>query len=104
VNQGINDPRFLELIGLGSNQIEIEDGRFGSLFIDFQGSSLKGSRSFESACGPKTFETIDEYQRSFKLTVDDRRELIVLGQRSSHEQIGFGLYKPVAIEPEIEVG
>ena len=65
---------------------------------------LKRSHSFESACRPKTFEAIDEYQRSFKLAVDDGRELIVLGQGSTHEQIGFGLVKPVAIESKIEVG
>ena len=42
VNERIDDPRFFELIGLGGNQIEIEDRSFGCLFIDFKEPSLKG--------------------------------------------------------------
>ena len=61
VNERINNPRFFELIGLGGNQIEIEDGGFGGLFIDFEEPSLKGRDSFERSYGPKTFEAIDEY-------------------------------------------
>ena len=69
-----------------------------------QMSSLKGGDSRERPSSPKTLEAIDEYQRSFELTVDDRRELTVLRNGSSHHQIGLGMIDAIAIETQIEVG
>ena len=35
VDQCIDDPRFFQLVGLGGNQIEIEDSRLGGLLVNF---------------------------------------------------------------------
>jgi hypothetical protein len=104
MDESVNDPRFFKFIGFGGNAIEIEDGGLGIFLVDLEQSSLEGSDSFESASSPKTFEAIDEYQRSFELTVDDRSKLIVLGKGSSHQRIGLGLDDPIAIETQIKVG
>jgi hypothetical protein len=56
----------------------------------------------ESPRDAKTLEAIDEYQRSFELTEDDRRQLTVLGERSAHELFGFGLNEPESIQSQIE--
>ena len=41
--------------------IEIEDGCFGRLLIDFEPSSLERGDALERPSSPKTLEAIDEY-------------------------------------------
>jgi hypothetical protein len=56
---------------LRGNPIKIEDSRRGGLLVNFKQSGCEGSYALECASGPNTIEAIDEYQRTFKLAVDD---------------------------------
>jgi hypothetical protein len=102
VNQSKDEPRLLEFIRFGKDTIEIEDGCLGPLLVDFDEVSSKQVHALQSSSGPKTLEAIDEYQRSFELTEDNRCKLTVLGKRSAHELFGFGLNEPEAIQSQIK--
>jgi hypothetical protein len=102
VNQSKDEPRLLQFIGFTRNSIEIEDGCLGPLLVDFDEVSSERAHAWQSPSGAKTFEAIDEYQRSLELAEDDRCQLTVLGERSAHELFGFGLNEPEPIQPQIE--
>jgi len=64
-----------------------------------QVSSLKGGDSLERPSSPKTLEAIDEYQRTFELTVDDRSELRVRVRK--HRQSSSFILEKIGDQREV---